>query len=116
MGLNIARPGAVCIKENKGQLLVYVGEFFSGFMTYANAERVGPRLSILDQEGNKLANLGYQSFGDDAGQFYSPHAIAVDSRGDIYVAEVCLTEKYGGIVPLPIQGEQRRSFQKLIKQ
>ena len=30
MGLNIARPGAVCIKENNGQLLVYVGEFFPG--------------------------------------------------------------------------------------
>jgi DNA-binding beta-propeller fold protein YncE len=116
MGLNIARPGAVCIKENNGQLLVYVGEFFSGFMTYAKAERIGPRISILDQEGKKLANVGYQSFGDDPGQFYSPHAIAVDSRGDIYVAEVSLTEKYGGIVSPPEQGTQRRSFQKLIKQ
>ena len=60
MGLNIARPGAVCINENSGVVLAYIGEFFSGFNTYAAAERIGPRVSILDNNGNKLANLGYQ--------------------------------------------------------
>ena len=116
MGLNIARPGAVCINENSGVVLAYIGEFFSGFNTYATAERIGPRVCILDNNGSKLANLGYQSFGNAPGQFYSPHAIAVDSKGDIYVAEVSLTEKYGGIVEPPKPGVQRRSFQKLIKQ
>jgi DNA-binding beta-propeller fold protein YncE len=115
-GLNIARPGAVFVEQRDGERLVYVGEFWAGFGKYSTAQRVGPRVSILDGEGTVLARLGDQSWGDEAGRFYSPHAIAVDSRGDIYVAEVSLTETYFGANPLPNPGEQRRSFQKLIRQ
>lgn len=78
--------------------------------------RIGPRISILDPQGKILARLGDHSFGDDAGRFYSPHAIAVDSKGDIYVAEVSRTETYYGIIaPLTDPDGERRSLQKLVK-
>ena len=78
--------------------------------------RVGPRVSILDSQGKILARLGDQSFGDEAGRFYSPHGIAVDSMGDIYVAEVSRTETYGGIIaPLTNPDGERRSLQKLVR-
>ena len=115
-GLNLARPGCVTIDERGGTKLAYVGEFFAGFFTNAAGKRLGPRVSILDMDGTVLARLGEHTFGGDTGRFYSPHAIAVDSRGDIYVAEVPLTESYGGLIPPAGPAESRRSLQKLIRQ
>ena len=115
-GLNLSRPGCVCVDHSNGEKLVYVGEFFGGFSTNSTGMRLGPRVSILDADGKALARLGDQSFGDDPGRFYSPHGIAVDSRGDVYVAEVSRTETYGGqIAPLADPARERRSLQKLVR-
>ena len=115
-GLDLARPGCVDVKHNDGELLAYVGEFFAGFMTNWMGKGLGPRVSILDGEGKVQARLGDHTFGDEAGRFYSPHAIAVDSKGDIYVAEVPITEAYGGLIPLLTEtAKERRSLQKLVK-
>ena len=115
-GLNLSRPGCVHVDHSNGEKLVYVGEFFGGFSTNSTGLRLGPRVSILDAEGNVLARLGHQTFGDEPGRFYSPHGIAVDSAGDIYVADVSRTETYGGLIP-PLAGPagERRSLQKLVK-
>ena len=114
--LDLARPGCVDVKHIDGGRLAYVGEFFAGFMTNAMGMGLGPRVSILDGEGKVQARLGDHTFGDEAGRFYSPHAIAVDSRGDIYVAEVPITESYGGLIPaLTDPTKERRSLQKLVK-
>ena len=48
----------------------------------------GPRVSIYTHKGELLARLGHEHAGLATGQFISPHGIAVDSRGDIYVGEV----------------------------
>ena len=115
-GLNLSRPGCVHVDHSNGEKLVYVGEFFGGFSTNSAGMRLGPRVSILDAEGNVLARLGHQTFGDEPGRFYSPHGIAVDSAGDIYVADVSRTETYGGLIPpLADQAGERRSLQKLVK-
>lgn len=115
-GLNLARPGCVFVDMSDGEKLAYVGEFFSGFSSYKAGMRIGPRISVLDSQGKILARLSEQSFGDEAGRFYSPHAIAVDSKGDIYVAEVSLTETYYGIIPpLTDPNGERRSIQKLVR-
>ena len=58
-----------------------------------------------------LARLGNLSYGEGPGRFYSPHGIAVDSKGDIYVAEVSWSE-YGTNMDPP---RELRSMQKLIK-
>ena len=115
-GLNLSRPACLAVKRSDGEKLAYVGEFFGGFSTNSAGMRLGPRVSILDGDGNVLARLGDQPFGQEAGRFFSPHAIAVDSRGDIYVAEVSVTESYGGLIPpLADPTEERRSLQKLVK-
>ena len=115
-GLNLSRPGCVAIDGGGDARLAYVGEFFGGFATNAAGMRLGPRVSVLDSRGTVLARLGEHTFGGEAGRFYSPHAIAVDSKGDIYVAEVPLTESYGGLIPpLDDPDGHRRSLQKLIR-
>ena len=115
-GLNLSRPACVDVMHRDGRQLAYIGEFFGGFFTNWTGKHLGPRVSILDGEGNVQARLGDQTFGGEAGQFYSPHMIAVDSRGDIYVAEVPLTESYGGLIPpLEDPSEMRRSLQKMVK-
>ena len=72
---------------------------------------LGPRVSIFTREGKLLERLGHESYGDEPGRFYSPHGIAVDSRGDIYVADVAWSD-YGSYMDPP---RELHSFQKLIK-
>ena len=115
-GLNLSRPTCVDLKRTDSGQLAYVGEFFGGFETNSTGMRLGPRVSILDGEGKVQARLGDQTFGDEVGRFNSPHAIAVDSKGDIYVAEVSFTETYNGLIPpLTDPTEERRSLQKLVR-
>ena len=50
-----------------------------------------------------LARLGQRPAGRERGQFISPHELAVDSSGDIYIGEVSSTNwgnRYKG-QPLP---------------
>ena len=57
----------------------------------AKPEETGGRVSMFDRQGNLQTRWGG---GDDpcaAGDFYVPHGIWVDSRGDLYVAEVTLS-------------------------
>lgn len=48
---------------------------------------LGSRVSILDLEGNLLGRWGGER-SHAPGVFWAPHGIAVDSQGDLYVAEV----------------------------
>jgi len=50
------------------------------------------RISIWDLDGKLLIHWGGEEVeSNDAGLFIAPHAIAVDSRGIVYVGEVCDT-------------------------
>ena len=64
---------------------------------------LGPRISILDNRGAVLSRFGELGPGTGAGVFLSPHGMAVDSRGDIYVGEVVRTAwpKYYPNQPIP---------------
>jgi hypothetical protein len=72
---------------------------------------IGPRISIYSPKGEMLARLGHRPAGLELGQFISPHGLAVDSRGDIYVGEVSFTN-WGRRGPIP---PGLRSLQKLVK-
>ena len=52
---------------------------------------LGHRVSVLDLDGKLLSRWGDKEPNLDAGHFVSPHGIAVDSKGDLYVGEVCET-------------------------
>ena len=67
----------------------------------------------MSNKGEILAHLGTQPIGEGTGQFIAPHGIAIDSRGDIYVAEVANT--YWAILYGKKPDHELRSFQKLAR-
>ena len=109
--LNLSRAACICL-DTSDEPLVYVGEYFGGIASNKMGTELGPRVSIMDTKGNVLAQLSDQSYGDEPGRFYSPHGIAVDSKGNIYVAEVSWSD-YGSQMDPP---RELRSLQKLVKQ
>lgn len=109
--VNLSRAAAICIDDHTGEDLVYIGEYFCGIFTNDIGTDLGPRVTIMNTKGEVLARVGRESYGDQTGRFYSPHGIAVDSYGDIYVAEVSWSD-YGGSMDPP---QELRSMQKLVK-
>jgi hypothetical protein len=98
-----------------GDSLCYVGEAGPTYDYNRNAPNLGPRVSIWTSRGDLVARLGLTpAAGTEPGQFLSPHGIAVDSRGDIYVGEVAYTSW-----PIRFPDQPRpaalRGLQKLIK-
>jgi hypothetical protein len=75
---------------------------------------IGPRVSIYSHKGEVLARLGQRPAGLEPGQFMSPHGLAVDSRGDIYVGEVSFTNWRNRYKDRP-HPPGLRSLQKLVK-
>jgi DNA-binding beta-propeller fold protein YncE len=112
---NLAK--AACIAIDKQDGIAYVGEFYAGIpdnpQGWGNwtGKRLGPRVTVLDLDGNVLARVGEEPKGLAPGQFIAPHGIAIDSRGDIYVAEVSYAT-YGVRQDPP---REVRSLQKLVR-
>lgn len=107
--VNMSRAAAICIDTRQAEDIVYIGEYFGGIGTNNMATRLGPRVTVMDTQGKVLARVGIESYGTQTGRFFSPHGIAVDSRGDIYVAEVAHSD-YGKVWKVT---EELRSMQKL---
>lgn len=107
--INMSKAAALCIfTENQTELML-VGEYFAGIKGNSMGTNLGPRLSVLDLSGNVLARIGKNSYGSEPGRFFSPHGIAMNSKGDIYVAEVSWSD-YGSQMNPP---RELRSLQKL---
>ena len=87
MWSNIHRPDGMTIGPDGN---IYIGEL-NGIPGVDDAPGLGHRVSVLSQDGKLLARFGDPEEGEAPGQFIAPHGIAVDSRGDIYVAEVPYT-------------------------
>jgi DNA-binding beta-propeller fold protein YncE len=88
---NVHRPSGLYMPPGKCPVC-YVGECGPAFAFSNGAPNLGPRISVLDNDGTLLARIGDPRGGGVApGQFISPHGIAVDSRGDVYVGEVSAT-------------------------
>ena len=83
---NIHRPDAMVLWQEH----IYVGEL-NGMDGVDDAPGLGHRVSIYDLNGKLVSRFGAPEEGEGAGQFIAPHAIAVDSKGDIYVGEVSFT-------------------------
>src|SRR5437899_4631226 len=88
---NLHRPSGMYMSPGKCPIC-YVGEIGPYYEFTRNAPNLGPRLSILSNEGKLIARITtIPAAGTGPGQFISPHGIAVDSRGDLYVDEVSYT-------------------------
>lgn len=72
---NLFRPTDIAIDAND---VVYVSELCR-------------RVSIFNLDGELLCRWGNESHPADQPLFVAPHALTVDSRGDLYVGEVSMT-------------------------
>ena len=99
---DIARPSQVFI-DGSGR--VYIAEL--GYraarwpnMTGPGPEATGGRVSVFNLRGELLSRWGGGDTPCAPGDFFAPHDICVDSRGDIYVAEVTASAGVSrGLVP-----------------
>ena len=111
---NMHRASGLCMETGTRTPRFYVGEIGPDMAVNIDLPGYGPRVSIYTHKGELLARLGHEHAGLATGQFISPHGLAVDSRGDIYVGEVSFTNwgnRYKGQPHPP----GLRSLQKLIK-
>lgn len=84
---NLHRPSALFMTAGPCPLC-YVGEIGPYLAVNRDTPNLGPRVTIL-ADGKRLGRLdSLDGPGTGAAQFTSPHAIAVDSHGDLYVGEV----------------------------
>lgn len=99
---NLHRPCGMCT-EAKSRPLSFISEAGPGLAVNRDFPRLGPRVSIVDHQGELVARLADNGFGVNLGQFLAPHGIAIDSRYDIYVAELGATiwEAFYPKVPMP---------------
>jgi DNA-binding beta-propeller fold protein YncE len=111
---NIGRPCGLGLVRGRNPLLI-VGELGPHFVNSfsAGAPNVGPRVTIMNLSGEVLCHLGARPLGEEIGQFIAPHGIAVDSRGDLYVAEVSNT--YWPALFGTKPDHELRCFQKLTR-
>lgn len=89
---NMHRPCGLCMC-GMGTSNFYIGELGSGQPVNRDMPNIGPRISVVDNQGRLIARVGHLGPGLSAGQFLAPHGLAVDRHGDIYVGEVSFTNQ-----------------------
>ena len=105
---NVHRPAAIFITDDQ---TVYVGELGTTMSVNKDLPNIGPRVSVMNTSGERVATVGDLGYGHGEGQFIAPHGVALDSAGNIYVGEVAWTNmSNAGEDP-----EGVRAFQKLAK-
>jgi len=113
---NMHRPSGLYMESGTKTPRFFIGEIGPDMAVNIDLPNCGPRVSIYTSKGELLARLGHAHAGLDPGQFISPHGLAVDRHGDIYVGEVSFTNWDRRV---RAKGEQLppglRSLQKLVK-
>lgn len=89
----IARPCQVAF-DAAGNLLVAELGYRAGMWpgtSPPSPDATGGRVSVFDSRGELLTRWGGGDNPTAPGDFFAPHDICVDSRGDVYVAEVVMS-------------------------
>ncbi|MEO8305395.1 MAG: peptidyl-alpha-hydroxyglycine alpha-amidating lyase family protein [Betaproteobacteria bacterium] len=111
---NLHRPSGMYMPPGKCPIC-YIAEIGPYYEFNRGAPNLGPRVSILSNEGKVLARIAKEpSAGLGPGQYVSPHGLAVDSRGDLYVGEVCYTA-WSSLFPDTPRPKRIRNLQKYEK-
>ena len=113
MWTNVHRPCGMCMGGSHDSYF-YIGEAGPVLGINRNAPNLGPRVSILNKDGELIARLGEKLAGAAPGEFVAPHGMAVDSHGDIYVGEVSFTAWPSVFPDAPVPAKLP-SLQKLVK-
>ncbi len=87
---DLARPSQVVLGADGVVLVAELG-YRAGMWpgtAAPSADATGGRISIFRRDGTLLHQIGGGLDPCAAGDFYAPHDLCVDSRGDLYVGEV----------------------------
>lgn len=79
---HLTEPNAVITAANGD---IFIGEAHTGQGLANNAPNAVGRISKFSRDGKFIKSFG--TFGDAPGQFKTPHALAFDSRGRLFVAD-----------------------------
>jgi hypothetical protein len=110
---NMHRPSGLFMTGGKCPLC-YIAELGPHLPVNRDLPNIGPRISIYDLQGNRLARVAADPpRGGGPGQFVSPHGLTVDSRGDLYVGEVAATS-WSRSFPDGPKPKHIRCLQKLV--
>src|SRR5436190_2069179 len=88
---NLHRPCGLCMPYTHHPVC-YIGELGPVQPVNRNSPNLGPRVSIVDNQGKLLSRFGDMHAGTAPTSFLGPHGLSVDSRGDLYVGEVSWTQ------------------------
>ena len=106
---NLHRPCGLFIDRAAG--VGYVGELPTHLPVNAEVPNIGARVSVVTMKGDLVDRVGGRFWGEQPGEFIAPHGCVVDSRGDLYVAEVSWTSRGKTLEP----PRELRSLQKLAR-
>jgi DNA-binding beta-propeller fold protein YncE len=115
---NLHRPCALCCCGGGKHPTFLIGELGPGMAVNRKVPNLGPRLTIVDSKGGRIARLGGEEGpGIESGKFLAPHGLALDSKGDIYVGEVGVTDWKTSFPdePMPAEVRRARCLQKLAR-
>ena len=109
---NMHRPSGLAITANSSPDLI-VGELASYLEVNKDFPNLGPFVSFFDRQGSMLSRLD-KGVGPGVypGQFISPHSIALDSLGDLYIGDVAETD-WKAVMGKELMPDNLRRFQKL---
>lgn len=109
---NMHRPSGLAITPGTCPDCI-VGELASYLEVNREFPNIGPFVSVLDHNSTVISRLDAgHGPGLEPGQFLSPHSIAYDRDGDLYVGDVVDTD-WTSVMPGNKKPESPRRFQKL---
>lgn len=108
--VDMHRPSAMMVVDGE-QPTVIVGELASYLEVNRHTPNVGACISVFALDGTELATLRHpEPIGRGDGQLLSPHSLARDSEGSLYLGEVGRadwTALFDGPVPDDLRGVQK---------
>jgi len=111
---NLHRPSGLFMTGGKCPLC-YVAELGPHLNVNLHHPNIGPRISVLDLKGELVARVeASPARGTEPGQFISPHGMAVDAHGDLYVGEVAYNSWHRSFPDVP-KPKYIRCLQKLVR-
>ena len=110
---NLHRPCGLAITPGSCPCLL-VGELGPYLAVNRATPNLGPRLSILANDGTLLNRLGHEKPSTEPGAFVAPHSVALDSHGDLYVGEV-IANDWLSVFPDTPRPDYLRRMQKFVR-